>query len=140
MKRKHHQGNGYGVRSKEGNPPLHRERRNLFLLQDLKSQKPKWLTREWLTCDHGTTEEIDGVIFFIRCGLEIDHNPLREGLLRERECQAFCVPSGKDPIFKRRTEPKKPKKEYIPIKEVESVLIGGINKPYSLNRVSINYD
>ena len=75
-------------------------------------------------CEHGTTEDIDGIIFCIRCGLEIDHNPLREGLIRERECQAFHVPRRKDSIFKRRTGPKKPKKDYIPISpsEVEDVL------------------
>ena len=74
-------------------------------------------------CEHGTTEEIDGIIFCILCGLEIDHNPLREGLVRERECQAFHVPSRKNPIFKRRTGPKKPKKEYIPVSPSEVSLL-----------------
>ena len=83
-----------------------------------------------MTFDHGTTEEIDGVIFCIPCGFETDHDPLREGLLREREseCPAFCASRRKDPIFKRRTGPKKPKKEYIPISPSE--VTGGINEPY----------
>ena len=73
-------------------------------------QKPKWLT-----CDHGTTEEVDGVIFCIRYELEIDHDPLQEGLIRERGRQTFHVSNRKDPIFKRRSGPRKPKKEHIPV-------------------------
>ena len=49
---------------------------------------PRLQKPEWLTCDHGTTEEIDGVIFCIRCWLEIDHDPLRKELFRDRERNA----------------------------------------------------
>ena len=85
---------------------------------------PRLQKPEWLTCDHGTTEEIDGIIFCIRCGLEIDHDPLREGLLRERECQAFDIPGKKEhPVFKRRPGPRKSKKEYIPVSPSEVPLL-----------------
>ena len=67
-------------------------------------QKPKWLT-----CDHGITEEIDGVTFCIHCGLEIDHNPLRGGLLRESQA------------FRKRTESKK--KEYISVSPLKVSLL-----------------
>ena len=75
-------------------------------------------TRE---CDHGTTEEIDGVTFCIHCGLEIDYNPLQRSLLRED--RVFCTSRRKDPIFKRRAGPKKPKKEYIPVSPSEVPLL-----------------
>ena len=42
-------------------------------------------------CEHGTTEEIDCIIFCIRCGLEIGHDPLWDGVVRECECQKFVV-------------------------------------------------
>ena len=84
-------------------------------------QKPKWLT-----CDHGITEEIYGVTFCIHCGLEIDHNPLRRGLLREG--QAFSVSRREGPIFKRRTESKKSKKEYISVSPLEVPLLVGKEK------------
>ena len=72
-------------------------------------------------CEHGSTEEIDGVTFCIHCGLEIDHNPLRRGLLREG--QAFCASRKKDPMFKRRPGSKKPEKEYIPVSPSEAPLL-----------------
>ena len=72
-------------------------------------------------CEHGTTEEIDGAIFCIRCGLELDHNPLRRGL--HNEGQTFYPSNRKHPIFKRRTGPRKPKKEYIPVSPLEVSLL-----------------
>ena len=90
-------------------------------------------------CEHGTTEEIHGVIFCIRCGLEIDHNPLREGLVRERECQAFHVPSRKNPIFKRRTGPKKPKEEYIPVSPSEVSLLARKDKKKEIKDQILGY-
>ena len=60
------------------------------------------------TCDHGTLEEINGVIFCIHCGLETDHQPYREeeyrrdkvlrGLtFRKASLKELILPSGRKP-------------------------------------------
>ena len=61
------------------------------------------------TCDHGTLEEIDGVIFCVLCGLETDHNPYRQ-VSSYRETQRFVFerePFGrwKEPVPPLRTKP-----------------------------------
>ena len=90
-------------------------------LQRVKPVPPPRIRPSTRECDHGTTEEIDGVTFCIHCGLEIDYNSLQRRLLRED--RVFCASRRKDPIFKRRTEPKKPKKEYIPVSPSEVPLL-----------------
>ena len=73
-------------------------------------------------CEHGTTEEIDGVTFCIHCGLEIDYNPLQRRFLRED--RVFCTSRRKDPIFKKRTKPREtPKEKYIPVSSSEVPLL-----------------
>ena len=59
------------------------------------------------TCDHGTTEEIDGSIFCIHCGLKTDHQPYKEEsrgdkvlrvlTFRKASLKELILPSGRKP-------------------------------------------